>query len=101
MRRVYARGYDRGMWLRLRQIAVVAERLQPVLDDLQAVLGIEPCYVDPGVATFGLENTLLPVGNQLLEVVAPTRPGTAGGRHLERLGGAGRRRLGRRGGDGG
>jgi len=77
------------MWLRLRQIALVAERLQPVLDDLQTVLGIEPCYVDPGVATFGLENTLLPVGNQLLEVVAPTRPGTAGGRHLARRGGDG------------
>jgi hypothetical protein len=77
------------MWLRLRQIALVARELRPVLDDLRAVLGIEPCYVDPGVAAFGLENTLLPVGNQLLEVVAPTREGTAGGRHLERRGGDG------------
>lgn len=77
------------MWLRLRQIALVARELRPVLDDLTAVLGIEPCYVDPGVETFGLENTLLPVGNQLLEVVAPIRPGTAGGRQLERRGGDG------------
>jgi hypothetical protein len=77
------------MWLRLRQIALVARELRPVVDDLRAVLGIEPCYVDPGVATFGLENTLLPVGNQLLEVVAPTRAGTAGGRHLDRRGGDG------------
>jgi hypothetical protein len=89
MHRVYARAYDRGMWLRLRQIALVARELRPVLDDLQAVLGIEPCYVDPGVKAFGLENTLLPVGNQLLEVVAPIRAGTAGGRHLERRGGDG------------
>ena len=77
------------MWLRLRQIALVARELGPVVDDLRAVLGIEPCYVDPGVAAFGLENTLLPVGNQILEVVAPTRAGTAGGRHLERRGGDG------------
>jgi hypothetical protein len=77
------------MWLRLRQIALVARELRPVLDDLQAVLGIEPCFVDPGVKAFGLENTLLPVGNELLEVVAPIRAGTAGGRHLERRGGDG------------
>jgi len=77
------------MWLRLRQIALVANQLRPVLDDLQAVLDLEPCYVDPGVKAFGLENTLLPVGNELLEVVAPIRAGTAGGRHLERRGGDG------------
>ncbi|HXZ86370.1 MAG TPA: hypothetical protein VEI82_12880, partial [Myxococcota bacterium] len=89
MQRVYAGEYDRGMWLRLRQIAIVARELRPVVEDLRAVLGIEPCFIDPGVAAFGLENTLLPVGNQLLEVVAPTRAGTAGGRHLERRGGDG------------
>ena len=77
------------MWLRLRQIALVARELRPVVDDLTAVLGIELCYVDPGVETFGLENALLPVGNQLLEVVAPIAPGTAGGRYLERRGGDG------------
>jgi hypothetical protein len=77
------------MRLRLRQIALVAHQLEPVLDDLRAVLSIEVCYRDPGVARFGLENALLPIGNQLLEVVAPTRPGTAGGRYLERRSGDG------------
>lgn len=77
------------MWLRLRQIALVARRLRPVVDDLSAVLGIDPCYVDPGVGVFGLENTLLPVGNQFLEVVAPVRDGTAGGRYLDRRQGDG------------
>jgi hypothetical protein len=77
------------MRLRLRQIALVARPLEPVLDDLRAVLGIEVCYRDPGVARFGLENALLPIGNQLLEVVAPTQPSTAGGRYLERRGGDG------------
>ena len=77
------------MWIRLRQIALVASELRPVIDDLSAVLGIEPCYVDPGVGVFGLENTLLPVGNQFLEVVAPIQEGTAGGRYLDRRGGDG------------
>lgn len=53
------------------------------------VLGIEVCFRDPGVAHFGLENALFPIGNQLLEVVAPVQEGTAGGRYLERRGGDG------------
>ncbi len=77
------------MWLRLRQICLVARELAPVIDDLKQVFGLEVCHVDPGVARFGLENTLLPVGNQFLEVVAPLRAGTAAGRYLERRGGDG------------
>ncbi len=77
------------MWLRLRQIALVANKLEPTLDDLREVLGIEVCYRDPGVGRYGLENALLPIGNTMLEVVAPTREDTAGGRYLERRGGDG------------
>jgi hypothetical protein len=56
---------------------------------LSDIFRIEPCRVDPGLALWGLENTLLPVGNNFIEVVAPTRPGTAAGRYLERRGGDG------------
>jgi hypothetical protein len=77
------------MWLRLRQIALVADELEPVVDDLRSIFGLEVCYRDPGVAHFGLENALFPVGNQFIEVVAPTEEGTAGGRYLERRGGPG------------
>jgi hypothetical protein len=77
------------MWLRLRQIALVARQLAPVERDLIDVLGVEVCYRDPGVGHFGLENALFPVGNQLLEVVAPIQDNTAGGRYLERRGGDG------------
>lgn len=77
------------MWLRLRQIALVAPELEPAVDELRALFGIEVCFRDPGVAHFGLVNALLPLGNQLVEIVAPTREGTAGGRYLERRGGAG------------
>ena len=77
------------MWLRLRQIALVAPELEPIVEDLCSVFGLEVCFRDPGVATFGLENALFPVGNQFIEVVAPTKDGTAGGRYLERRSGAG------------
>ena len=77
------------MWLRLRQIALVAARLKPVEEELAEVLGIAVAHRDPGVREFGLENAVLPIGNQLLEVVAPIRENTAGGRYLERRGGDG------------
>lgn len=77
------------MWLRLRQIAWVAERLAPVEKEIVDVLGVEVCHRDPQVSSFGLENALFPIGNQLLEVVAPVREKTAAGRYLERRGGDG------------
>ena len=79
------------MWLRLRQIALIAPKLAPVLDEFRSVLGLEVCFVDPGVGHFGLENALLPIGNQFIELLAPVRENTAGGRYLERRGGAGGR----------
>ncbi len=80
---------DQPGWLRLRQIALVAEKLAPVEEQLADVLGIEVCFRDPGVGHFGLENALVPIGNQLLEVVAPIHENTAGGRYLERRKGDG------------
>jgi len=77
------------MWLRLRQIAGVAETLADVERKICKVLGVEVCFRDPGVGYFGLENALFPIGNQLLEVVAPIKEGTAGGRYLDRRGGDG------------
>jgi len=75
--------------LRMRQICLVAASLEPAIEELCGVLGIEVCHRDPAVARYGLENALMPVGNQLLEVVAPTQAGTAAGRYLDRRGGDG------------
>ncbi len=77
------------MTIQLRQICLVAEQLAPVIDDLRQILGLEVCYIDPGVKVFGLENTLLPVGRNFIEVVAPIAENTAGGRYLQRRGGDG------------
>ena len=75
--------------MRLRQIALVADYLQPVVDDLCAVFGIRVSFNDPGVGTYGLENAVMPIGDTFLEVVAPVRPDTTAGRYLERRGGNG------------
>jgi hypothetical protein len=77
------------MPIQLRQICLVARELEPVVQDLTAILGINRCFVDPGVGNFGLENTLMPIGRNFLEVVAPVTEGTAGGRYLDRRNGDG------------
>jgi len=77
------------MWLRVRQIALIARQLAPVVDDIRDVFGLEVAFRDPAVKTFGLENAVFPVGNQFLEVVAPIKEGTAGGRYLDRRNGDG------------
>jgi len=77
------------MWLRLRQVALVARTLAPVVEEVRDVFGLEVAYRDPTVSTFGLENAVFPVGHQFLEVVAPIKEKTAAGRYLERRGGDG------------
>lgn len=75
--------------IRLRQVALVAHDLEPVVDALCRTLGLQVCFRDPGVAAFGLHNALMTVGDQFLEVVSPTRPGTTAGRLLDKRGGDG------------
>jgi len=76
-------------YLRLRQICLVAPRLESVIPDIAAIMGLEVCYRDGNVAKYGLENALLPVDTILLEVVAPFREGTAAGRFLDKTGSRG------------
>jgi catechol 2,3-dioxygenase-like lactoylglutathione lyase family enzyme len=75
--------------VRLRQVAFVARELEPTVEALCDVLGVEVAYRDPGVAVFGLRNAVMPLGDTFLEVVSPERPGTTAGRLLERRGGDG------------
>jgi hypothetical protein len=76
-------------YLRLRQICLVAHALDPAIADLAEIFGLAVCYRDGNVGKYGLVNALLPIGASFLEVVAPTRDGTAAGRYLERRGGDG------------
>ena len=76
-------------YIRLRQICLVAPKLEPVIGDIAAIMGLDVCYRDGNVAKYGLENALLPVDTILLEVVAPFQPGTAAGRFIDRTLGRG------------
>ncbi len=75
--------------MRLRQVALVAARLEPVRTDLFALLGLDRDFQDEGVAGFGLENSVMALGDTYLEVVAPVTDNTTAGRLLERRGGDG------------
>src|SRR2546429_1412054 len=77
------------MRVRLRQVALVAERLEPVERALRRELGLGEPFRDPGVAEFGLENAVMALGDTFLEVVSPVRPDTTAGRYLDRRGGDG------------
>jgi hypothetical protein len=76
-------------YVRLRQICLVAPRLEPAISDIAGIMGLNVGYRDGNVAKYGLENALLPVDTILLEVVAPFQPGTAAGRFLDKTGGRG------------
>jgi len=75
--------------MRIRQLALVARDLELVVDDLCAVLGVDVAFRDKGVASFGLQNALLALGDTFLEIVSPIRKGTTAGRLLDRRGGDG------------
>ena len=79
----------RTHYMRLRQICLVAPRLEPLISDIAGIMGLQVCYRDGNVAKYGLENALLPVDTILLEVVAPFQPGTTAGRFIEKTGGRG------------
>lgn len=75
--------------VRLRQAVLVAEELEPVAGALRSALDLGEPFRDPGVGEFGLQNTVFALGDCFLEVISPTKPGTAAGRYLERRGGDG------------
>jgi len=73
--------------MRVRQIALVAKELEPVLDQLRAVFGLKVGFRDPGVGVFGLINAVMAVGGEFLEVVQPVRDDASAARYLSRRGG--------------
>lgn len=77
------------MYLRLRQIAMVARELEPRERMVADVLGAQVCYRDPGVGKYGLHNALFAFGGTFLEIVAPKQPGTTAERYVDRRGGDG------------
>ncbi|MFT5212223.1 MAG: hypothetical protein ACI9CE_003965 [Flavobacterium sp.] len=75
--------------MRLRQIALVATELEDTREQLFKLLGLKNDYADPGVAEFGLANSVMSIGDTFLEVVSPSKEGTTAGRLLTRREGDG------------
>jgi hypothetical protein len=74
------------MSLRIRQIVFAAAALEPSVTQFGSAFGTRVVYRDAEVASFGLVNALLPIGDQFIEVVAPMRPDAAVARPLARHG---------------
>jgi hypothetical protein len=75
--------------MRIRQIALVAKDLERARTEFFSLLGLEQDFADPGVATFGLKNSVMTIGDTFLEVVSPDTADTAAGRQLLRRHGDG------------
>ena len=73
----------------LRQLVMVSSLRDPIVDSLCNLFDIKVSFNDPGVAHFGLENAVLPVGTDFLEVVSPVEENTTAGRYLDRRNGDG------------
>ena len=72
---------------RLRQAVIAVGDLDRSVELLRSGLGLNEPFADPAVGYFGLENAVFAIGDTFLELVSPTRDGTAAGRLLERRGG--------------
>ena len=68
---------------------MVSSLRDPIVDSLCNLFDIKVSFNDPGVAHFGLENAVLPVGTDFLEVVSPVEENTTAGRYLDRRNGDG------------
>ena len=68
---------------------MVSSLRDPIVESLCNLFDIKVSFNDPGVAHFGLENAVLPVGTDFLEVVSPVEENTTAGRYLDRRGGDG------------
>ena len=77
------------MAIRLRQLALATDALDAVTTQICTVFGVDHAYHDPGVGKYGLNNSVIPLGETLLEAVCPREPDTAASRFLARRGGDG------------
>lgn len=73
----------------IRQIVMVSGLRDPIVNDLCDLFNFEVAFNDPGVAHFGLENAVIPIGTDFLEVVSPVEDNTTAGRYLKKRGGDG------------
>jgi hypothetical protein len=60
----------------LKQVALLVEDLQQDDAEVRELFGLDEGHHEPGLASFGLENSVMPVGDdQFLEIASPLRDG--------------------------
>ncbi|MEM7020257.1 MAG: hypothetical protein AAF512_23310 [Pseudomonadota bacterium] len=70
--------------MKLRQVVIAAAELGPARDTLFELFGLNGDFLDPGVAEFGLVNSVMAIGDKFFEIVTPQEEGTTAGRMLDR-----------------
>lgn len=70
--------------LRLRQVVWVASDLDAAEATIAGHFGLKPAFRDPGMADLGLENVVMPCGEQFVEIVSPTTDDSSAGRLLRK-----------------
>lgn len=75
--------------LALLQITLIVADLAAAEAEFARELGLKVAFRDPSVATWGLENVVLPMGTTFFEILSPKRSDTPGGRHIARQGDGG------------
>jgi len=71
--------------MRIRQLAFATHDLAVARYQLFALLGLDADFSDPGVAEFGLHNSVVATGTSFLEIVSPFEENTAVSRMLDRM----------------
>lgn len=71
---------------RLRQVALITDDLEREVSALRSGLDLRVGHVDDTMATWGLQHAVMPVGEEFLEVVAPSAVDSSARRYLDRSG---------------
>ncbi len=70
---------------RIRQIAVIVPQVDPIIERLHALFGVEPSLREE-LPQFDVLSKIVPIGDQFLELIKPLKPGTAQARFLDKRG---------------
>ena len=75
--------------MKLRQVALVASNLAHAREQFFRLLGLDDDYADEGLGFFGLNNSVMTIGETFLEIVSPKHDNTTASRFLKQRQGDG------------
>jgi hypothetical protein len=75
--------------VRLRQLVLVTKEIDRLTKQICDLFELNLTFKDPELINFGLQNRMIPVGDNFIEIVSPVRDNTAAGRFLAKRDGEG------------